>query len=108
MRARAILINLIVAGAIAASGCRARESRTQPSSATAAAAAGEISSRVTPGKRVIFIGLDGADWSLLDQYAARGVMPTLAKLVAEGSSGTIKTIHPPLSPLVWTTMMTGA
>jgi tetratricopeptide (TPR) repeat protein len=34
-------------------------------------------------------------------------MPTLARLVAEGSSGTLKTIHPPLSPLIWTTMMTG-
>ena len=56
---------------------------------------------------MIFIGLDGADWSLLDQYASRGVMPTLARLVAEGASGTLKTIHPPLSPLIWTTMMTG-
>ena len=56
---------------------------------------------------MIFIGLDGADWSLLDQYASRGVMPTLARLVAEGSSGTLKTLHPPLSPLIWTTMMTG-
>jgi hypothetical protein len=32
---------------------------------------------------------------------------TLAKLVSEGSSGTIRTISPPLSPLIWTTMMTG-
>ncbi|MFL6279515.1 MAG: alkaline phosphatase family protein, partial [Vicinamibacterales bacterium] len=71
------------------------------------ATAPQIASKATAGKRVIFIGLDGADWSLLDQYAARGVMPTLAKLVSEGASGTVKTIHPPLSPLVWTTMMTG-
>src|SRR6476660_8191887 len=34
-------------------------------------------------------------------------MPTRAKLMAEGSSGTVQTTHPPLSPLVWTTMMTG-
>ena len=34
-------------------------------------------------------------------------MPTLARLVNEGASGTLKTIHPPLSPLIWTTMMTG-
>ena len=37
------------------------------------------------GRRVIFIGLDGADWSLLDAYAADGTMPTLARLVREGS-----------------------
>src|SRR5205814_6520047 len=56
---------------------------------------------------VIFLGLDAADWSLLDDYMARGVMPNLARLSAEGTGGRIKTLSPPLSPLVWTTMMTG-
>ena len=68
----------------------------------------EIASRARQRPPVIFIGLDGADWSLLDQYMARGVMPTLRRLVQEGSSGPLQTIHPALSPLVWTTMMTGA
>ena len=91
---------------IAGLGCRSRESNTAQGNSTAAAVS-QIASKATSGKRVIFIGLDGADWSLLDQYAARGVMPTLAKLESEGSSGTVKTISPPLSPLIWTTMMTG-
>ena len=56
---------------------------------------------------MIFVGLDGADWQLLDDYMARGVMPNLARLVREGTSGVLETIRPPLSPLVWTTMMTG-
>jgi len=102
MRPRGVLIGVCIAMAI---GCRSRESQT-PTPATAAAAP-QIASQATSGKRVIFIGLDGADWSLLDQYVSRGVMPTLAKLVSEGSSGTVKTISPPLSPLIWTTMMTG-
>jgi Flp pilus assembly protein TadD len=55
----------------------------------------------------VFLGLDGADWGLLDQYIARGAMPNLARLVNEGTSGRLRTIEPPLSPLVWTTMMTG-
>ncbi|HET7218920.1 MAG TPA: alkaline phosphatase family protein [Vicinamibacterales bacterium] len=59
------------------------------------------------GRRVIFVGLDGADWSLLDRYAADGTMPALARLTREGASGTLSTIHPPLSPLIWTTMLTG-
>jgi len=101
MRARVILIVVCIG---IATGCRSRESKTPASSA---AASPQIASKATAGKRVIFIGLDGADWSLLDQYAARGVMPTLSKLVAEGASGTVKTLHPPLSPLIWTTMMTG-
>jgi Flp pilus assembly protein TadD len=60
-----------------------------------------------PGRRVLFVGLDGADWQLLDRYVAGGTMPNLARLVREGAGGTLRTIHPPLSPLVWTTMMTG-
>ena len=56
---------------------------------------------------MIFVGLDGADWQLLDRYAAAGAMPNLARLVAEGAGGVLETIHPPLSPIVWTSMMTG-
>jgi len=93
--------------AIGTISCRSRESQTPASSASPANTVQQIASKARPGKPVIFIGLDGADWSLLDQYASRGVMPTLARLVSEGASGTLKTIHPPLSPLIWTTMMTG-
>ena len=77
-----------------------RMPRTDPTSAAAIPSHGQ-------GRRVIFLGLDGADWALLDKYAADGTMPALARLTKEGFSGTIKTIHPPLSPLIWTTMMTG-
>jgi tetratricopeptide (TPR) repeat protein len=63
------------------------------------------SSRTSPP--VIFIGLDGADWQLLDQYVADGAMPNLAGLVREGTVGTVETMHPALSPIVWTSMMTG-
>ena len=57
---------------------------------------------------VLFLGLDGADWQLLDPYMRDGVMPNLAALAREGRTGVLTTIQPPLSPLVWTTMMTGA
>jgi len=59
------------------------------------------------GPRVIFVGLDGADWQLLDRFTADGTMPNLATLVRDGARGPLLTQHPPLSPLVWTTMMTG-
>jgi type I phosphodiesterase/nucleotide pyrophosphatase len=98
---------LVCIAAIATISCRSRESQTPAPTSSPVSAAPQIASQATSGKRVIFIGLDGADWSLLDQYVSRGVMPTLAKLVSEGSSGTVKTISPPLSPLIWTTMMTG-
>ena len=101
---------LAVAAVVAlATACR-REPEIDGSSAAPSLNAGTIqtiaeNSRKTPP--VIFLGLDGADWQLLDSYVRDGTMPNLAKLVAEGTSGTLETLHPALSPLIWTTMMTG-
>lgn len=68
----------------------------------------EVARLARAANPVIFVGLDGADWELLDEYLGRGLMPNLARLVREGASGEVTTDHPPLSPIVWTTMMTGA
>jgi Tfp pilus assembly protein PilF len=80
---------------------------TQVPPSTAAEAVGSIADASRPSPPVIFIGLDGADWQLLDRYMSAGTMPNLKRLVAEGTSGTLDTLHPALSPLIWTTMMTG-
>jgi tetratricopeptide (TPR) repeat protein len=53
------------------------------------------------------IGLDGADWRYLDELMASGAMPELERLVRDGRRGVLNTEQPPLSPLLWTTMMTG-
>lgn len=84
-------------------------SSNQPLATTATPdwAVADIAAEVRNGRPVIFLGLDGADWTLLDAYLARGLMPNLARLVAGGTSGRLRTIQPALSPLVWTTMMTG-
>lgn len=63
--------------------------------------------RSREGAAVIFIGLDGADWRLLEPLMADGTMPELAKIVARAETRVLLTQHPPLSPLVWTSMMTG-
>jgi tetratricopeptide (TPR) repeat protein len=62
-----------------------------------------------PSRRpaVWVIGLDGADWQYLDRLIAAGAMPELQRLVREGRRGALTTEQPPLSPLLWTTMMTG-
>jgi tetratricopeptide (TPR) repeat protein len=78
-----------------------------PESALATLPVAEIASRATKTPPVIFIGLDGADWQLLDHYMRQGAMPNLQSLVREGTAGNLLTEHPPLSPLLWTTMMTG-
>jgi Flp pilus assembly protein TadD len=60
-----------------------------------------------PGRSVIVVGLDGADWQLLDRYVEAGAMPELARLKREGRSGVLHSLVPALSPLVWTTIATG-
>jgi Flp pilus assembly protein TadD len=79
-----------------------------PDTALAALPVAEIAAQASDAKPVIFIGLDGADWQLLDQFMRDGAMPNLQSLVREGTAGDLLTEHPPLSPLLWTTMMTGA
>lgn len=63
--------------------------------------------RSKDGKRVIFIGLDGADFRLLDPFVADGTMPHLGHILGRAETRVLRTQHPPLSPLVWTSMMTG-
>ncbi|HEV3077013.1 MAG TPA: alkaline phosphatase family protein [Thermoanaerobaculia bacterium] len=92
-------------GASAAPAGAALAAASAPSAVPAPAA--ELARASRPGRRVLFVGLDGGDWQLLDGYMADGTMPTLAALARQGRSGVLQTIQPPLSPLVWTTMMTG-
>jgi len=100
---------LALAAMLAASGCGGgapAPARDRTSGAPPTVDA--IARNVQPsGRPVIVLGLDAADWSLLDDYIARGVMPNLGRLAAEGTSGHLKTLSPALSPLIWTTMMTG-
>ena len=56
---------------------------------------------------VIWIGLDGLDWELLDRLAGDGTMPNWKRLTAEGWSGRLSTFYPLLSPILWTTAATG-
>ena len=57
--------------------------------------------------KVFVLGLDGATWDLLKPLADRGELPTLARLMQSGASGTLNSIFPPLSPVAWTGIMTG-
>lgn len=80
-------------------GGEAREPRPVPEIRDRAAAAG--------GRPLVVIGLDGADWELLDRYLADGDMPHLAALRERAVWGELLSEDPMLSPLVWTTMTTG-
>ena len=57
--------------------------------------------------RVVIIGLDGADWSLLRPLFADGVMPTLKAFVEAGVSATLESVRPTNSMSGWASLMTG-
>jgi len=63
--------------------------------------------RPSQGGRIALLGLDGADWQIIDPLIERGELPNLARLKAGGAWGNIKSMTPMLSPLLWTTVATG-
>lgn len=56
---------------------------------------------------VWIIGLDGADWDMLDPMIERGELPNLARLREEGAYGRLRSDEPMLSPVLWTSIATG-
>ena len=57
--------------------------------------------------QVWVIGLDGADWDILDPMIERGELPNLARLREEGAYGRLRSDEPLLSPMIWTSIATG-
>jgi hypothetical protein len=58
-------------------------------------------------RRILLVGWDAADWQLIRPLLDAGLMPTLAALLDRGSSGTLATTRPILSPILWNTIATG-
>ncbi len=68
---------------------------------------GELAARAVAKPPILFIGLDGADWQQLEPLLAAGALPHLARLRAAAAWGELETEVPTLSPLLWTSMVTG-
>jgi predicted AlkP superfamily phosphohydrolase/phosphomutase len=58
-------------------------------------------------RRVILIGFDGMDPALTERWMAEGKLPNFAALAREGAFRRLATTHPPLSPVAWSSFMTG-
>ncbi len=70
----------------------------------------EVSSEVTiePNRqRILLIGIDSGTWKVIDPLLEAGDLPHLARLITEGTSGTLQSFDYSASPVVWTTMATG-
>jgi tetratricopeptide (TPR) repeat protein len=57
--------------------------------------------------KVLVLGLDGADWEILDRLEREGKIPNLTRLRREGAWGVLRAENPLLSPIVWTSIATG-
>ena len=57
--------------------------------------------------RLLILGWDGADWDLIDPLLDSGTLPNLAGLLARGCRAPLASLEPRLSPLLWTTAVTG-
>lgn len=58
-------------------------------------------------RKVLLIGWDSADWKIIDNLMAKGLMPAFKRVVDNGVRARFATLDPPLSPMLWTSMATG-
>ena len=58
-------------------------------------------------RRVVILGLDGMEPTLVEKYMAEGKMPNFVKLREKGGYQTLGTTLPPLSPVAWSSFLTG-
>jgi len=65
------------------------------------------SSHSVPKKKVLVLGIDGLDPRLLKEFASEGYLPNFSKLMNEGDFSPLQTTMPPLSPVAWSTFITG-
>lgn len=57
--------------------------------------------------RVVIVGLDGMDAKLTDKYISEGKLPNFEKLKSSGSFAPLSTSYPSMSPVAWSSFMTG-
>lgn len=57
--------------------------------------------------KVLLIGWDAAEWKVIQPLMQQGKMPALQRLMNGGIHGRLKTLDPPLSPMLWTSIATG-
>ncbi len=61
---------------------------------------------VNPNPFVV-VGVDGMEWSVVDDLSAKGQLPNISALRARAATGKLATDYGANSPIVWTTVATG-
>jgi predicted AlkP superfamily phosphohydrolase/phosphomutase len=60
-----------------------------------------------PRRKVLLVGWDAADWKVIHPLLEAGKMPNVQRLVEGGVMAQMATLHPALSPMLWTSIATG-
>lgn len=58
-------------------------------------------------RRVVIVGLDGLEPSLVERYMQEGMLPNFSALKQEGGYSKLGSTLPPVSPVAWSTYQTG-
>jgi predicted AlkP superfamily phosphohydrolase/phosphomutase len=58
--------------------------------------------------RMVILGLDGLDPKIVDRLISEGKMPNLQKIKETGTYSRLKTTCPAISPVAWSSFMTGS
>lgn len=64
-------------------------------------------SKSARARRVVIVGLDGLEPTLVERYMSEGLLPNMAQLQQQGSFARLGTTLPALSPVAWSSFQTG-
>jgi predicted AlkP superfamily phosphohydrolase/phosphomutase len=59
-------------------------------------------------RKVVILGLDGMEPTLAEKFMSEGKLPNLSRLRKEGTYARLQTTTPSISPVAWSSFMTGS
>jgi len=69
---------------------------------------GQRAYKKSPIRRLVVLGLDGLEPTLAERFMAEGKLPNLARLKKDGTYARLRTTTPAISPVAWSSFMTGS
>ena len=87
---RVVVVLIAAAVAIGGAGCRPHTAPVDPNR-----------------PKLVILGFDGMDPSLLDRWMKAGQLPNISRLASSGSVRPLATTHSPESPTAWASFATG-
>lgn len=66
-----------------------------------------VATRMHKIHKIIFIGLDGMPFGLMQRLVRDGIMPNLGRLIQQGACVSMRSSLPPVSSAAWSSVITG-